>query len=63
MTNQSHTDLSNDEKLRLAMAARIAAGMCANPECMRMRDYQGEIAMASWGVAGRLILLAKSGGC
>lgn len=56
-------ELSPEEKQRLAIATRIAAGMCANPECMRMRDYQGEIARASWDVAGRLLLLARTGGC
>ena len=48
---------------RIAIAARIAAGMAANPEIYQMKAWQGEIARNAWEVAGRLLLLAESGGC
>lgn len=51
------------ERLRLAMAARIAAGLCANPHVFEQRGWQGEVARAAYEVAGRLIQLSETGGC
>lgn len=51
------------EKLRLMMAARIAAGLCANPQTYVQRGWQGETARNALAVADRLILLVGTGGC
>jgi hypothetical protein len=45
------------------MAARIAAGLCANPHVFEQRGWQGEVARAAYEVAGRLIQLSETGGC
>lgn len=50
-------------KARLALSARIASGIAANPHVWGGPDPQGTIARESWAIAGRLILLAESGGC
>jgi len=50
-------------KARLTMAARIAAGIASNPEIYTSRDWEGEVARVSWSIAGRLLVLAESGGC
>lgn len=50
-------------KARLALSARIASGIAANPNVWAGPDPRGEIARESWAIAGRLILLAETGGC
>jgi len=50
-------------KSRLALAARIAAGVAASPVVWDGPDPRGSIARESWAIAGRLILLAETGGC
>jgi hypothetical protein len=56
------TELTPDKKMRLALAGRIAAGMAANGEAYEMKRWQGEIAIAAWDVAGKLMSLAIKGG-
>jgi hypothetical protein len=56
-------DFAAYQKARLALAGRVAGGMAANPHACEGRDWQGEIARASWAIAGKLLLLADSGGC
>ena len=62
----NYTPTLDDErrtKARLAIAGRIAGGMAGNPHACEGRDWQGEIARASWAIAGKLLTLADSGGC
>lgn len=56
-------EMDHETRVRLAIAGRIAAGLAANPECLNMRSWEGEVARAAWSVAGRLIMMARSGGC
>lgn len=51
------------ERMRLSLAARVAAGMCANPEVFASPGWEGEAARAAMRVADRLLLLHISGGC
>ena len=44
------------------MAARIVAGICANPNAFEGADWQGSAARCAWDIAGRLQRLADSGG-
>ncbi len=53
---------SESSRLRLAMAARIVAGICANPNAFEGADWQGSAARCAWDIAGRLQRLADSGG-
>lgn len=55
-------DLSAFEKTRLMMAARIAAGMCANPEIFSQQNWQLDTAVAAMSVADRLIRISIDGG-
>lgn len=50
-------------KARLAIAGRIASGIGANPNLWDGPDPEGEAARRAWAIAGKLILLAESGGC
>jgi hypothetical protein len=52
-----------ESKMRLAMAARIAAGMSANPRVYECQNWRGQVARDSWELAGMLLLLEKTGGC
>lgn len=52
-----------DPKFRLAMAARIAAGVAACPAVWDGPDPRGTIAREAWAISGRLVLLAETGGC
>lgn len=54
-------DIDADQKMRLAVASRIAAGMMANPETFKMRSWQAETAQASLAVADQLIRLVRGG--
>lgn len=54
--------MSEETKARLLLASRIAAGMAANKENMAMRDWETQIALAAWRVAGRLLSLAQAEG-
>lgn len=56
-------DFSPYERMRLSLAARVAAGMCANPEVFATPNWEGEAARAAMRVADRLLLLHISGGC
>ncbi len=51
------------DKTRLAIAGRIAAGLCANPQVFAQRGWQGAVARDAWAVADKLLLLATTGGC
>lgn len=50
-------------KQRLAIAARVAAGMCACPTLYECGDWQKLAALDAWAVAGNLLRLAETGGC
>jgi hypothetical protein len=56
-------DFAAYQKARLALAGRIAGGMSANPAACEGYDWKGEIARASWEIAGKLMRLSESGGC
>lgn len=56
-------ELSQEQKLRLVMSARIAAGMCANPHAYVSPGWQAQIAHDAYQIVGKLILLARTGGC
>lgn len=58
---QDHGKTAIDDR-RLAMATRIAAGMCANPEVYARPGYEVDIAHAAWSVAGALLRIADTGG-
>ena len=60
MSGRDAVDLA-DEKLRIAIASRIAAGMCANPEMFKMRSWEAETAAAALRVADRIIQEARGG--
>jgi hypothetical protein len=60
---ENQQDLDAETRARLALAARIAGGMAANPEIYAQRDWRGELARDAWDVAGRLLMLARTGGC
>lgn len=49
-----------DNRIRIGVASRIAAGMCANPHSMEMHNWQGEVAFNSLSVADKLIALVRS---
>lgn len=51
------------DKVRLALAGRIAAGLVANPQVFTQRDWQGAVARDAWAVADKLLLRATTGGC
>jgi hypothetical protein len=55
-------DMDTLQKMRLSVAAKIAGGMCANKENMRMSSWEAEIARASLSVADKLIHLVTAGG-
>jgi hypothetical protein len=55
--------LDEHDLLQLEIASKIAGGMAAHSEAYEGHDWQGSIARCSWSVAGKLILLARSGGC
>jgi hypothetical protein len=48
---------------RLALAGRIAGGLCGNPNACVGYDWQGDVARSAWSIAGKLMLLSESGGC
>lgn len=48
-------DIEAEERLRLAVASRIAAGLVANPEALKMRAWERECAMSAVKVADQLI--------
>lgn len=52
-----------EEKIRLAMAAHIAGGMAANPRVYVSHGWKGDLARDSWEIAGKLLQLARDGGC
>lgn len=56
-------ELTPHEKARLALAARIAAGMAANPNVYLTQGWQAVVARESMAVADKLIMLAHTGGC
>lgn len=56
-------DFTPYEKMRLSLAARIAAGMCASPHIFESSDWEGEAARAAMRVADKLILIHVTGGC
>lgn len=49
-------------KARLMLAARIAAGLAAS-DVWSGPNPQDYIARESWAIAGKLILIAETGGC
>lgn len=51
------------EAYRLSASARIAAGMCANPNVYEGRDWLGEVARNAYALAGKLMQLSETGGC
>lgn len=62
MTDNKQAQNREVDKLRLAMAARIAAGMAANPCAYESRSWSADIAHSSWALAGALIRIAETGG-
>lgn len=48
----------NDTKTRLAIAGRIAAGMCAHPRAFDRGTWETEVANSAWNIAGRLQRMA-----
>lgn len=52
--------MMDSTKTRLAIAGRIAAGICANPERYEGQSHEGEVAAAAWSIAGKLIRLAAA---
>lgn len=54
---------SPHNKMRLALAARVAAGMCANPNTYDQDQWQAVTAYHSLQVADKLIMLVGTGGC
>lgn len=55
--------LAEQNRKRLALAGRIAAGMCANPNVYKQHGWQGEVARNALAVADKLVSLVESGGC
>lgn len=51
------------EAYRLSAAARIAAGLCANPHACEGPDWQGEVARAAYSIAGKIQRISETGGC
>jgi hypothetical protein len=50
-------------KARLVIAGYIAGGIAGNAGVWAGPDPRGTIARDAWDIAGKLILLAESGGC
>lgn len=51
------------EKMLLAIAGRIAAGMCANPQTYVQQGWRKAVALDSVAVAEKLITVIRTGGC
>ena len=51
------------DKTRLALAGRIAAGLCANPHVCTQQSWRGAVARDALQIADNLLLLVTSGGC
>lgn len=63
-TDQASTlDLTPRERLRLEMAAQIAAGMLANPNVYKSPGWAGEVPRMSMRMADTLFTLHLTGGC
>lgn len=62
LERQEH-EFSPWEKMRLSLAARIAGGMCANPNVYTCPNWEGEAARSAMKVADKLLLLHVTGGC
>lgn len=56
-------DFTPYEKMRLSLAARVAGGMCANPESFAVPAWEGEVARSAMRVADKLLTLHATGGC
>lgn len=56
-------DFSQYERMRLSLAARIAGGICANPEIYAGQGWEGEAARAAMRVADRLLSIHYTGAC
>lgn len=59
MSARDPVDMAADEKLRIAIASRVAAGICANPETFKMRSWEVETAQAALRIADRIIQQAR----
>lgn len=49
----------NDTRTRLAIAGRIAAGAMAHPRAYDRGNWENEISLNAWNVAGKLCRLAE----
>lgn len=56
-------DFTPYEKMRLSLTARIAAGICANPEVFVTASWEGEAARTAMRVADKILMLHITGGC
>lgn len=50
-----------EEKMLIALAGRIAAGMCANPAIYKMNGWQREVSFNAVQVARRVVQAVREG--
>ncbi len=62
MPEQERERVSEETRLRMSIAARLAAGMLANPNVYQSPSWRRDVAYQSWEVAGNLMRLASEGG-
>lgn len=51
------------EKMLLAIAGRIAAGLCSNPHTYEQPSWRNAVALDSVALAEKLIMTVRTGGC
>jgi len=56
-------DLTPYEKMVLAIAGRIASGLCTNPMTYDQPSWRNAVALDSVAVAEKLIMVVRTGGC
>lgn len=61
MSARDPVDLATDEKLLIAVAARVASGLCSNPEMFKMRSWEAETAQSAVRLAKRIIQEVRGG--
>jgi hypothetical protein len=59
MSNSTYDD---KERQRIAIAARIAAGLAANPSTWEGPSPEATIAHKAWQIAGAIQRIAETGG-
>lgn len=56
-------NLTAYEKMLLAIAGRIASGLCSNPQTYDQPSWRNAVALDSVALAEKLIMVVRTGGC